>query len=300
MRAVHAAQGVRMSSDDTHTAALVLVINMMSRYVRQTEPDTVTVAFDAPGRLWRHAVYSEYKSGRRTHGDPDDKGPFSLFKEFLAIIGVNHIERASWEADDIVAALWRKIRITSPEDEVVILSGDKDLLQLVDENTTQIRPGPEDQPVDVLWVQNKYGVPPENLSRIMALIGDKTDNVPGVRGVGPKKAVQMLLEHDWDLEALAMAKRDSGAWTDKDVADAQVSYTLIDLRWDYDREPANGGLLVHEPLRYAVTPAMTPTLEAYLDRYQLATVRSKIDTGTLWRTVPDGSSGALEHAVGNA
>lgn len=280
MRAVHAGYRTEMSADGQSTSALVIFINMLSRYVRLTAPDTILVAFDHPGELDRSQVYAGYKGNRERGQDPDSKGPFSLVREFLSLNGIHHVHRPGVEADDILALAWRSIRQGGSGDRIVVLSGDKDLLQLVDTDTLQIRPttGSDEQWWDVERVTEHYGLHPRYLSRLMALIGDPTDSVPGVRGVGPKKALKLLTEHRNDLHGLIRQMEATGKWSAEQVTNAQVSYMLIDLR----SAPGESGVRVPVPPDFDPQPQRSPELISFLERYQLSQVAHRLEQGTLW------------------
>src|SRR5690606_6422668 len=144
-----------------------------------------------------------YKSERPEHveRDKEERVAANLASEFLTLAGIHHLKMEGVEADDLVAAYWRQARAMGPE-RVVILSGDKDFLQLVERGvpeTVQIRPGVSPEVWTMAEVVAKFGCIPSDLPKVMALSGDKSDGVPGLRGVGTKTAVKMLAANDWDL-----------------------------------------------------------------------------------------------------
>jgi DNA polymerase-1 len=289
MRAVYAADRTGMGTPEgIATGALLIFINLLSRHLREERPSHLVVCWDGGRSALRTSMYPAYKAHRGERADsPDDRGPFSQAKEFCTLAGIHHIERPGWEADDLIACAWQNIRRQESHAEVVILSGDKDLLQLLDTHTSQVRPATPPAKTD-RWdmprVTEHYGVPPEHLSKAMALIGDTSDNIPGVRGIGPVKAAKMLREAGWSLG------RATAAMDEDKRAAAVLSHALVDLR---TMRYANHGLHV------ALPPAFTPTtfggvlaapLLRYLDRYMLESVRTRLASQTLWTEPPIESS----------
>ncbi len=166
-RAHHASLGgkVEMFANGTNTSALVIFIGLISKYVRQVQPDRMAVLWDA-GHALRDAAYPAYKAARAKPEGDGDSMPLTLAKEFLTWACVPHKAHQGYEADDLIAATARQT-----PGEVVILSGDKDLLQLIDDRrgVTQIRV-PDDQPWTEVDVERKFGVPPHLLSHYLALL----------------------------------------------------------------------------------------------------------------------------------
>lgn len=288
MRAVHASQrnGVVMSTEDgVNTAALVIFINLLSRHIREESPTHLVVCWDGGRSAFRTGLYPDYKAHRPDRAETaDERGPFAQAKEFCTLAGMHHVERPGWEADDLIAAYWQNTRRTDPGGRIVILSGDKDLLQLLDDHTYQVRPATPPAGTDRwdAWrVGEHYEVPPKHLSKAMAMIGDTGDNVPGVRGIGPKKAAKALAAGGWTLEgALHHLKRGD------DLADARLWHALVDLR---DMRYAKHGLHVTEVPTFTPTSfggVLTTPLLQYLDRYALEGVKARLAAQTLWRDEP--------------
>lgn len=279
MRAVFAAERVPLSADGIPTAALLIFVNLLSRHIKEEDPSHVVLCWDGGRSAFRLQMYPDYKANRGPSADhPDDRGPFSQAKEFLSLAGIHHVERTGWEADDLIACYWQNARREHPEAEVVILSGDKDMLQLLDSKTTQVRPvsQPPTDRWDAARVFSHYGLPAEDLSKIMALIGDTSDNVPGVRGLGPKKSLKILVEANFDLGD-AMAGR-----SEEDKAMAHLSYLLIDLR---SMSYARHGLVLAAPPTFAPSSyesTLAIPLLRYLERYLLESIRVRLAAQTLW------------------
>ena len=290
MRAVHAADRTGMGTPEgIATGALLIFTNLLSRHIREEHPTHVLVAWDGGRSAFRTGLYPEYKAHRgERSSSPDERGPFSQAKEFCTLAGIHHVERPGWEADDIIACVWQAIRREHPADEVCILSGDKDLLQLLDPRTYQVRPASPPAGTDrwtVSRVLDAYGVAPASLSAALALIGDPGDNVPGIHGIGPKKAAKMLAEHGSLTRAMEAVRPE-------ELAQARLWHALVDLRTMNYRQQ---GLYVPIPPRFAPTSFggvyVTPLLR-YLDRYMLESVKVRLTQGTLWQDTPPSESSA--------
>lgn len=171
--------------------------------LRDQEPEYLAVAFDHKGPTFRHEAYQEYKAHRAEM--PDDLKPqIEIIKEVVAALNIPIFEMAGYEADDLVGTLARQAGELG-EVQTVIVSGDKDLLQLVTDSTSVFIPGRGKWSHDVLYddiqVEKKMGVAPEQVIDLKGLMGDSSDNIPGVKGVGAKTATR-LLEHFTTLEKL--------------------------------------------------------------------------------------------------
>jgi DNA polymerase-1 len=169
--------------------------------IREFKPDFVAAAFDLPGPTFRHERFKEYKATRpKTAEGICEQLP--KVKEVLNAFNVSIFEKEGLEADDIIATIEEK---TGNETENIILSGDSDTLQLVDKDTGvyMLRKGVKDTVLyDENLVREKYqGLTPDKLVDYKALRGDPTDNIPGVRGVGEKTAISLILKFD-NLEKL--------------------------------------------------------------------------------------------------
>ena len=164
--------------------------NILNRVIKDKDPRFLAVAFDAKGPTFRHEIYPEYKANRPPM--PEDLRVQIPF--IHEIVGANRIltlEREGLEADDLIAAA--AVGMAAKGFAVVIVSGDKDLLQLVGPGITLWDPM-KDVVMDETAVEKKYGVPPARLTDLFALIGDNADNVPGVPGVGIKTAAKLLAD----------------------------------------------------------------------------------------------------------
>ncbi|WP_074039424.1 DNA polymerase I [Dermacoccus nishinomiyaensis] len=190
------------TSTGQHTNAVYGFTSMLINLLRDEEPTHLAVAFDVSRQTFRSEEYAEYKAGRAT--TPSEfKGQVSLVKEVLDAMGVTHLELDGYEADDILATLTTQAT-QAGFDEVLLCSGDRDALQLVRDNVTVLYPVKgvsELTRMTPAAVEEKYGVPPERYSDLAALVGEKSDNLPGVPGVGPKTAAKWIGQYG-DLEGL--------------------------------------------------------------------------------------------------
>ncbi|ANS77622.1 DNA polymerase I [Serinicoccus hydrothermalis] len=174
------------------TNAVYGFTSMLINVLRDEAPTHLAVAFDVSRQTFRTQEYAEYKAGRSA--TPDEfRGQVDLIKEVLDALRIAHVEVDGFEADDVIATL--TARGGEEGMEVLICSGDRDALQLVDDRTTVLYPrkGVSDLArMTPEAVQEKYGVLPERYSDLAALVGESSDNLPGVPGVGPKTAAKWL------------------------------------------------------------------------------------------------------------
>ncbi|WP_168581597.1 DNA polymerase I [Gephyromycinifex aptenodytis] len=165
---------------------------MLINLLRDEQPTHLAVAFDVSRQTFRTEEYAEYKAGRAT--TPDEfRGQVSLLKEVLDALRITHLELDGYEADDILATL--STQAAQQGMEVLVVSGDRDALQLVDERVTLLYPVKGVSELSRMTpsaVEAKYGVLPERYPDLAALVGEASDNLPGVPGVGPKTAAKWL------------------------------------------------------------------------------------------------------------
>jgi DNA polymerase I len=186
-RAYHAIAPLS-TSGGVPTHAVLGFVNMVRRLLRDKQPAFLAIAFDSRGPVFRHHLYSEYKATRPPM--PDDlRLQLPYIKKFVAASNILTLEQEGVEADDIIASATRLF--SEQGHRVVLVSGDKDLLQLVGEAVVVWDPM-KDKFFDRQGVSDRYGVDPERLLDLFALIGDSSDNVPGVPGVGPKTAEKLI------------------------------------------------------------------------------------------------------------
>ncbi len=208
--------------------------NILLRVIREKSPEYLAVAFDAKGPNFRHEKYPAYKANRPAM--PDDLAvQIPYIKKIVAAHNIHTLEEKGVEADDLIASAARKLAALGYR--VVVISGDKDLLQLVNEDIIIWDPM-KDVVMDPKGVKKKYNVPPDRLLDLFALMGDKSDNIPGVPGIGPKSAEKLInefgsLENLYkNLDSLKKSKMKENLQAHRE--DAFLSRELIDLKEDLD------------------------------------------------------------------
>ena len=192
-RAFHAAPAVARlaTSRGEPTGAVLVVINMLNKLIKDFRPQHIAVVFDAPGRTFRDQLFAEYKAQRP--GMPDELR--AQVPPLLAIIeaqGLPLLREAGVEADDVIGTL--ACRAAHAGQQVLISTGDKDMAQLVSESITLINTM-TDTRLDRDSVKLKFDVYPEQIVDYLALIGDSIDNIPGIDKVGPKTAAKLLAQY---------------------------------------------------------------------------------------------------------
>lgn len=192
--------GIRIltTKSGKYTNAIYGTVNMISKQLEAIKPDYCAVAFDVKHPTFRHEMYEGYKAGRHPT-PPELLSQFADAKECLALMGIKVLELPGWEADDIQGTI-AKMAHTEKDTESYILSGDRDLLQLIDDKVTVLLATNN----DTLTMKRdefvaKYAVEPELFVDMKALMGDSSDNIPGVTGVGEKTA-QGLIQNFGTLE----------------------------------------------------------------------------------------------------
>jgi DNA polymerase I len=180
-----------------NVSAVFGFFNTLFMLIRDYNPNYLVVAMDTAAPTFRHDLYPEYKANR-------DKAPEDLhaqvpmIKEILDTVGVPQIGKDGWEADDVIASLIRSAELQGVRS--VMVTGDKDLLQLVSPTTSALRPPLKGEKTYRLFgpdeVLEEFGIRADQIVDYLALIGDSSDNVPGVAGIGPKGAVKLLQEYD--------------------------------------------------------------------------------------------------------
>ena len=171
------------------TNAVFGFISMLKKIIKDEKPDMIAIAFDLKGPTFRHEKYEDYKSTRKPM--PDDLvSQLPLIKKFVSICNIACYEKKGYEADDVLATLTHKAK--SNGIDTFIATGDKDMLQLVDPHVKVYNPQKEGLIYDEKAVKAKYGVAPDKITDLMALMGDKSDNIPGVPGIGEKTAVELM------------------------------------------------------------------------------------------------------------
>ncbi len=177
--------------DGVQVNAVYGFCNMITRLMKDHTGTHLAVIFDAGSQTFRNRMYDQYKA-HRPEPPPELIPQFALIREATRAFGLPSIELADWEADDLIAAYAKCV--VAAGGEAIIVSSDKDLMQLISPAVSMLDPI-KYTPIGLAEVEAKFGVTPDKVIEVQALIGDPVDNVPGVPGIGPKNAAQLINEY---------------------------------------------------------------------------------------------------------
>ena len=270
-RAFHAVAPLT-NSRGFQTNAVFGFVSILRRLIKERTPDYVAVAFDTRGPVFRHDLYTPYKANRPAM--PEElAAQIPFIKQIVRAMGIVSFEKNELEADDIIGSVAREM--SAQQHSVVIVSGDKDLLQLVDDRVCMWDPM-SDRTMDREGVFNKYQVYPEQLLDCYALIGDSSDNVPGVPGIGPKSAAKLITEFgSLDLlyagiDSLKQSKMKERLIDNRD--NAFLSRELIRLKEDPD--------IPHHLDGYKLGTPDEPALKKIYTELGFSSLLKEFDNGT--------------------
>ncbi|MFB3118443.1 MAG: 5'-3' exonuclease H3TH domain-containing protein, partial [Myxococcota bacterium] len=210
--------------DGTPTNAAYGFVNMLSKVIREEAPDRVIVVFDARGPTFRHALYDAYKANREAQ--PEDLTiQLPIVRELVDAYRIPVVSVPNFEADDVIATLVER----APKDaQISIVSTDKDLMQLVSDRVTLLD-GVKDRRYGPSEVEERFGVRPDRILDLRALIGDPSDNIPGVKGIGEKGAAKLIAE--WgSLESLIEHRAEIKATRARNALDSQLEEARLSKR----------------------------------------------------------------------
>ncbi len=267
-RAFHALPALTNSKGEP-TGALHGVLNMVAKLVRETEPDQIAVVFDASGKTFRDDIYAEYKANRPPM--PDElRSQIQPLHEIIQAMGLPLISVPGVEADDVIGTL--AAAASAAGQPCLVSTSDKDMAQLVNEHVTLVNTM-SDTEMDRDGVFEKFAVWPEQIIDWLALVGDSSDNIPGVPKVGPKTAAKWLAEHG-DVQSL-MAAADSikgkvGESLRDNFDNLVLSQTLATIKCDVALERNLGELQPSEP--------DVEKLREYYQRWELRTLLRNLDS----------------------
>jgi DNA polymerase I len=234
-RAYHAIRGLA-TSRGLPTNATYGFTTMLRKLLEDEKPERIGILFDPPGRTFRHEEYQDYKANR-PRMDNDLAVQIPYVRRVCEVFRMPILELPGFEADDVIATLARQA--VERGMKVVVVSGDKDLLQLVTEDVLVLNPGREGTGAtlyDRAKVEEKFGVPPERLVDILALMGDAVDNIPGVAGIGDKGARDLVREFGSVEAVLENAEKVKRATYREGLkahrAEALLSKQLVTLKTD--------------------------------------------------------------------
>lgn len=279
MRAFHAAKYSMTTGDGIETGSLHILMGSLSKMLHALQPTRFVACWDGGASSYRMSIYPGYKGARHPEGAPGHASTFALIQEFLDLVGIAQWRQAGVEADDLIAQAVINER-KSYLDPIVILSSDKDLLQcLIDYGVSQWRftsAGPDVWDRERVWADLGYTV--EEIPRIMSLTGDASDSIPGVRGIGPKKALALLRKTP-DPE-----DRDEDPWgpfehfTPEQYAAMELSYKLVKL-------PAPGievdPVPRYRPLSFSSPEIDWQAMANFCTRYELRKLWTELEAGVL-------------------
>ena len=241
------------TKDGRYTNAIYGFLNILLSLLKECEPDEVAVAFDLKAPTFRHKMYDGYKATR--HGMPEELAQqMPVLKELLADLGYRTVTAEGWEADDILGTL--AAACAARKDDCFLATGDRDSLQLVSDTTTVLLAATvmgrsKTVTMDVDAIQEKYGIQPRQLIEVKSLMGDASDNIPGVKGIGEKTALT-LVQNFGTLEGvyehiddkLIKPKQREHLLECREMA--QLSHTLGTIRTDAPIDTAEGTYTVGE------------------------------------------------------
>lgn len=279
--------------DGTPVNAVYGYTSMLLKLVDDSDADYLAVIFDTARKTFRSEIYDEYKANRPP--PPDDLIPqFSLIRDATRAFGLPQAELAGYEADDLIATYARQA--ADAGHRVTIVSSDKDLMQLIDDNISMMDPM-KNTSISYPEVEKRFGVKPDKVIDIQSLAGDSTDNVPGVPGIGVKTAALLINEYgdlDTLLERAGEIKQTKRRENLIEFADlARVSRELVTLRQDVPVEAAYDSFVLQEP----DPEGLVGFLEEQGFKTILARVKAELASAGHLIDDDDGSTAAAADAV---
>lgn len=260
------------ASNGAYTNAIMGFANMLGKILTEYEPDNIVVAFDKSRQTFRTQMYEEYK-GQRAKTPDELKSQIPLLRDFLETLGIAFVEMDNYEADDIIGTL--AVKAADKDYEALIVTGDKDALQLIRPNVKVMltKRGIMDMQIfDEDAFKEKYaGLEPIKLIDIKALMGDSSDNIPGVPGIGEKTALKLLGEYgDLDnllanIDKLSGKKLKERLEENQDLA--RLSYKLATICCDVEID--------FVPEKFALMPDMEK-MQAFCQKYELKTIYNRM------------------------
>ncbi|MFI5361013.1 MAG: DNA polymerase I [Elusimicrobiota bacterium] len=240
-RAYHALPPLTSSKGEP-VGALYGFARTLIQILKRDKPDGMAVCFDTPGPTFRHKAYDQYKATRKEI-DPDLIAQLKRAKPLAEAMGLRCVEKSGFEADDVMATMARKA--VKRGWDAVLVTGDKDALQLVSPGIRVFNVS-KNTWMDPPQIEEKFGIPPSAVRDYLAIVGDASDNVPGLKGVGPVGAVKLIKAYGSLKGAISAAKKGDKALTPKLVqtlkdgektADLALSLIALDEKVPLDAEP---------------------------------------------------------------
>ena len=256
-----------LSKDGVYTNALFGFFNMLLKVIADAQPDYLIVTLDAHAPTFRHGTYAEYKAGRKPM--PEELRPqMKRLREVLESIGIQQMELAGWEADDLMGTL--SLQAAGQGTESVLVTGDRDSFQLIGDKTRVwfTRKGlTEIEDLNPEALMQGYGIRPDQVPDLKGLMGDSSDNIPGIAGVGEKTALKLLNEYDKLENVLANGDKIKGKLGERvrgGVESASMSKQLATI----DR---------NAPVEFDKQAAVLPTKEKFAPAFAELGFRSLLE-----------------------
>ena len=277
------------TKDGRYTNAIFGFLNIMNSLLRECEPDEVAIAFDLKHPTFRHEMYDGYKGTR--HAMPDELAQqMPILKELLTDLGYRQVSAKGWEADDILGTLAAACEARS--DDCFLATGDRDSLQLVSETTTVLLATSamgrsKTETMDLDAIHEKYGIEPKQLIEVKSLMGDTSDNIPGVKGIGEKTAMTLVknfgtLDSVYDHLDSPIIKPRQRENLLACREDAYLSHTLGTIRTDAPIDTAEGAYKVTEGNKPAAVRLMQELeIQTLITRFGLDGIVPEQDPDTL-------------------
>ena len=277
------------TKDGRYTNAIFGFLNIMNSLLRECEPDEVAVAFDLKHPTFRHEMYDGYKGTR--HAMPDELAQqMPILKELLTDLGYRQVSAKGWEADDILGTL--AAACEARRDDCFLATGDRDSLQLVSESTTVLLATSamgrsKTETMDLDAIHEKYGIEPKQLIEVKSLMGDTSDNIPGVKGIGEKTAMTLVknfgtLDSVYDHLDSPIIKPRQRENLLACREDAYLSHTLGTIRTDAPIDTAEGAYKVTEGNKPAAVRLMQELeIQTLITRFGLDGIVPEQDPDTL-------------------
>ena len=277
------------TKDGRYTNAIFGFLNIMNSLLRECEPDEVAVAFDLKHPTFRHEMYDGYKGTR--HAMPDELAQqMPILKELLTDLGYRQVSAKGWEADDILGTL--AAACEARRDDCFLATGDRDSLQLVSETTTVLLATSamgrsKTETMDLDAIHEKYGIEPKQLIEVKSLMGDTSDNIPGVKGIGEKTAMTLVknfgtLDNVYDHLDSPIIKPRQRENLLACREDAYLSHTLGTIRTDAPIDTAEGAYKVTEGNKPAAVRLMQELeIQTLITRFGLDGIVPERDPDTL-------------------
>ena len=277
------------TKDGRYTNAIFGFLNIMNSLLRECEPDEVAIAFDLKHPTFRHEMYDGYKGTR--HAMPDELAQqMPILKELLTDLGYRQVSAKGWEADDILGTL--AAACEARRDDCFLATGDRDSLQLVSETTTVLLATSamgrsKTETMDLDAIHEKYGIEPKQLIEVKSLMGDTSDNIPGVKGIGEKTAMTLVknfgtLDNVYDHLDSPIIKPRQRENLLACREDAYLSHTLGTIRTDAPIDTAEGAYKVTEGNKPAAVRLMQELeIQTLITRFGLDGIVPEQDPDTL-------------------